>query len=198
MAKPKKNTQAWAITYADMVTLLLTFFVLLMVILSEAEKQVDLQIQKLLDNAYAQMLEELDDKYIDVERVSKGVKVTIRGKLFEQLSPDISSEYLPKIAQIGGLIKETDLMKINLSSLPDSSDENFPLISELSNSDRELAIEIRCEGHTDDAPIPKEKRTKYDNYHKIRGKRNHVIYIDTETEFGNKIFWTLQYNLKIQ
>ncbi|MBS84868.1 MAG: hypothetical protein CMA90_07090, partial [Euryarchaeota archaeon] len=24
MAKPKKNTQAWAITYADMVTLLLT------------------------------------------------------------------------------------------------------------------------------------------------------------------------------
>ena len=29
MAKPKKNTQAWAITYADMVTLLLTFFVLL-------------------------------------------------------------------------------------------------------------------------------------------------------------------------
>ena len=65
--------------------LLYLFFVLLMVILSEAEKQVDLQIQKLLDNAYAQMLEELDDKYIDVERVSKGVKVTIRGKLFEQL-----------------------------------------------------------------------------------------------------------------
>ena len=42
MAKPKKNTQAWAITYADMVTLLLTFFVLLLVILSEAEKQIDI------------------------------------------------------------------------------------------------------------------------------------------------------------
>ena len=94
MAKPKKNTQAWAITYADMVTLLLTFFVLLMVILSEAEKQMDLLIQKLLDNAYEQMVAELDDEDIDVERVSKGVKVTIRGKLFEQLSPNISSEYL--------------------------------------------------------------------------------------------------------
>ena len=92
MAKPKKNTQAWAITYADMVTLLLTFFVLLMVILSEAEKQIDLQIQKLLDNAYKQMVAELDDKNIDVERVSKGVRVTIRGRLFEQLSPNISSE----------------------------------------------------------------------------------------------------------
>ena len=172
MAKSKKNTQAWAITYADMVTLLLTFFVLLMVILSEAEKQVDLQIQKLLDKAHEQMVEGLDDKNIDVERVSKGVKVTIRGKLFEQLSPDISSEYLPKIARIGSLIKETDLMKIDLSSIPDSLDENFPLMSELRNSGRELAIEIRCEGHTDDAPIPKEKRTIYDSNFELSSARS--------------------------
>ena len=55
----------------------------------------------------------MDDKNIDVERVGKGVKITIRGKLFEQLSPDISSKYLSKIARIGDLIKETDLMKIN-------------------------------------------------------------------------------------
>ena len=172
MAKSKKNTQAWAITYADMVTLLLTFFVLLMVILSEAEKQVDLQIQKLLDKAYEQMVAGLDDRNIDVERVSKGVKVTIRGKLFEQLSPDISPEYLPKIARIGNLIKDTDLMKIDLSSIPDSSDENFSLISELSNSGRELAIEIRCEGHTDDAPIPKEKRIKYNSNFELSSDRS--------------------------
>ena len=172
MAKPKKNTQTWAITYADMVTLLLTFFVLLMVILSEAEKQMDLLIQKLLDNAYEQMVAELDDENIDVERVSKGVKVTIRGKLFEQLSPNISSEYLPKIAQIGSLIKETDLMKIDLTSIPDSTDENFLLISELSNRGQELAVEIRCEGHTDDAPIPKEKRIKYDSNFELSSARS--------------------------
>ena len=172
MAKPKKNTQAWAITYADMVTLLLTFFVLLMVILSEAEKQIEYQISKLLDNAYEQMVEGLDDKNIDVERVTKGVKVTIRGKLFEQLSPDISSEYLSKIARIGDLIKDTDLMRINLLSVPDSSDDNFELMSELNNRGQELAVEIRCEGHTDDAPIPKDKKTKYESNWELSSDRS--------------------------
>ena len=127
------------------------------------KKQIEYQISKLLDNAYDQMVEGLDDKNIDVES-NKGVKVSIRGKLFEQLSPDISSEYLSKIARIGDLIKDTDLMKLNLTVLPDSSDENFPLMSELHNRGQELAVEIRCEGHTDDAPIP-ERRIKYkDNW----------------------------------
>ena len=161
MAKPKKNTQAWAITYADMVTLLLTFFVLLLVILSEAEKQLDIEISRLLDKAQVQIETALDDKNIDVERVKKGVKITIRGKLFKQLSPDISPKYISKIAKIGELIKDTDLMKINPSVMPDSSDKHFNLLSELDNRDKELAIEIRCEGHTDDAIIPKDKRTKY-------------------------------------
>ncbi len=162
MAKPKKNTQAWAITYADMVTLLLTFFVLLLVILSEAEKQIDIEIAKLLDKAQEQIESELDDKNIDVERVGKGVKITIRGKLFEQLSPDISPRYIPKIARIGELIKDTDLMRINTSVIPDSSNPHFNLLNGLDKRDKELAIEIRCEGHTDDAPIPKDRRVKYE------------------------------------
>ena len=38
----------WAISYADMVTLLLTFFVLLLVILNEDEKIIEKEISKLL------------------------------------------------------------------------------------------------------------------------------------------------------
>ncbi len=171
MAKKKKNTQAWAITYADMVTLLLTFFVLLLVILSEAEKQIEYQISKLLDKAHEQMEASLTDKNIDVERVTKGVKVTIRGKLFEQLSPDVSPKYISKIGKIGELLKKTDVMNLDFS-IVDSTNEYFPLLNELEKRGQELGIEIRCEGHTDDAAIPKEKQTKYESNWELSSERS--------------------------
>ena len=134
MAKPKKNIQAWAITYADMVTLLLTFFVLLLVILSEAERQVDYQITKLLDKAHKQMEAALTEESIDVERATKGVKITIRGKLFKQLSPDIEPRYNKVIGQIGELIKQTDIMSIDFVEAGlDSAHEYFGLVNELEN-----------------------------------------------------------------
>ena len=194
MAKPKKNTQAWAVTYADMVTLLLTFFVLLLVILSEAEKQIEYQISKLLDKAHSQMESALTDESIDVERVTKGVKVTIRGKLFKQLSPDIEPEYTKVIGEIGNLIKKTDVMNIDFT-IVDSTNEYFDLLSELEKRGQELAIEIRCEGHTDDAPIPKEKRTKYQSNWELSSDRslNVVKLMRRNASMPEKYFSALGY-----
>tara|TARA_Y100001970_G_scaffold288452_1_gene415775 strand:- start:1478 stop:2281 length:804 start_codon:yes stop_codon:yes gene_type:complete len=173
MAKPKKNIQAWAITYADMVTLLLTFFVLLLVILSEAERQVDYQITKLLDKAHKQMEAALTEESIDVERATKGVKITIRGKLFKQLSPDIEPRYNKVIGQIGELIKQTDIMSIDFVKAGlDSAHEYFGLVNELENRGQELAIEIRCEGHTDDAPIPKDMKIEYESNWQLSSDRS--------------------------
>ncbi|MDP7071705.1 MAG: flagellar motor protein MotB, partial [Candidatus Marinimicrobia bacterium] len=53
----KAKTTAWAITYADLVTLLLTFFILLLVILNDAEKHIDRVINLLLDETYIELKE---------------------------------------------------------------------------------------------------------------------------------------------
>ena len=45
----RAKSTAWALTFADVVTLLLTFFVLLLVMLSDAEKRISTLIEKLLD-----------------------------------------------------------------------------------------------------------------------------------------------------
>ena len=47
-----EGAQAWAIPFADMMTLLLTLFILLLVILKESEKFVDQQINLLLQETY--------------------------------------------------------------------------------------------------------------------------------------------------
>ena len=196
MAKPRKNTQAWAVTYADMVTLLLTFFVLLLVILSEAEKQIDYQISKLLDKAHEQMEAALTDESIDVERVTKGVKVTIRGKLFKQLSPDIEPKYIKVIGQIGNLIKKTDIMNIDFTNIAnDSTSQYSELLNELDKRGQELAIEIRCEGHTDDAVIPKEKRIKYESNWELSSDRslNVVKLMNRYASMPEKYFSALGY-----
>ncbi|MDP7071708.1 MAG: flagellar motor protein MotB, partial [Candidatus Marinimicrobia bacterium] len=53
----KAKSTAWAITYADLVTLLLTFFILLLVILNDAEKHIDRVINLLLDETYIELKE---------------------------------------------------------------------------------------------------------------------------------------------
>ena len=79
MDERKAKATAWALTFADMVTLLLTFFVLLLVILNDAEKQIDAVINKLLDDTYEKMDDDLSSATVSVDRVTKGIKITNKG-----------------------------------------------------------------------------------------------------------------------
>ena len=80
----RAKTTAWALTFADLTTLLLTFFVLLLVILNDAESHVDRLVNIIL-NETAKELEPLQqNNLVEIERVTKGIKVTLTGsKLFK-------------------------------------------------------------------------------------------------------------------
>ena len=51
----RAKSTAWALTFADVVTLLLTFFVLLLVMLSDAERRLSTLVENLLDETYQKM-----------------------------------------------------------------------------------------------------------------------------------------------
>ena len=144
----KAKSTAWALTFADVLTLLLTFFVLLLVMLSDAEKTISVVIDKLLDKTYLQMTNDLSYDNISVDRETKGIKITIRGNLFKSTSAEIDSLYFPVVNQIGQIIKESELM--NVQNNKDYS--NFLKMIDKQGSD--LNVEIRCEGHTDDEKLP--------------------------------------------
>tara|TARA_B100000676_G_C18030607_1_gene818424 strand:+ start:142 stop:909 length:768 start_codon:yes stop_codon:yes gene_type:complete len=144
----RAKSTAWALTFADVVTLLLTFFVLLLVMLSDAEKRLSTLIENLLDETYEKMTSGLAYDNIAVERETKGIKITITGNLFKSTSAEIDPTYYTVIHQIGQLIADSDLMNIN------KKEKHKTLLNIIDQHGATLNIEIRCEGHTDDAKLP--------------------------------------------
>jgi chemotaxis protein MotB len=143
------KSTAWALTFADVVTLLLTFFVLLLVMLNDAEKSINVIIDKLLDQTYEEMIKDLKSDEIMVERETKGIKITLRGNLFKSASSEIDMKYFPIIDKMGNILNRSDLINIQ------SKNEYEPLLDIIDKRGLELNVEVRCEGHTDDAKLPK-------------------------------------------
>ena len=145
----RAKTTAWALTFADLTTLLLTFFVLLLVILNDAEAHIDRLVNIILDETERELKPLQQNNLVEIERVTKGIKITLTGsKLFKSLSADLNPEADPILIQIGGLIRTSTLMKIN------SQKRWEPLLERIRLGEDTLNIEIRAEGHTDDKPIP--------------------------------------------
>jgi len=145
----RAKTSAWALTFADMVTLLLTFFVLLLVILNDAEKHIDRVINRLLDETYEELQDNVASSYVSVDRVTKGIKITLRGKLFKSMSADVDPRVHPLLVQIGGIIRTSKIMNVF------DDEENEQLLDLIDKRGSFLNVEVRCEGHTDDLKLPK-------------------------------------------
>ena len=149
----KAKSTAWAVTYADLVTLLLTFFILLLVILNDAEKHIDRVINLLLDETYQELKENIESSYVSVDRVTKGVKITmVSGRLFRSMDDGVQTLVYPLLRQIGGIVRVSKLLNLD-------EDERFnKLLGAIEKRGGFLNVEIRCEGHTDDLPLPKQAR----------------------------------------
>ena len=147
----KAKSTAWAITYADLLTLLLTFFILLLVILNDAEKHIDRVINMLLDETYQELKENIESSYVSVDRVTKGVKITMAsGRLFKSMDDGVQTLVYPLLRQIGGIVRVSKLLNV------DEDDRFNKLLESIEKRAGLLNVEIRCEGHTDDLPLPEQ------------------------------------------
>ena len=152
----RAKSTAWAMTYADLVTLLLTFFIMLLVILNDTEQHIDRVINMLLDETYEELKESVESSYVAVERVTKGVKITMAsGKLFKSMDAEVQQMVYPLLRQIGGIIRVSKLLNI------DDDPKYNNLLTAIEKQGGFLNIEIRCEGHTDDLVLP--EKVRYDS-----------------------------------
>ena len=183
----KAKSTAWALTFADVVTLLLTFFVLLLVMLNDADKTINVVIDKLLDQTYVKMTNDLSSDNISVDRETKGIKITIRGNLFKSASADIDPLYYPVVNQIGKIIKESELMNVEYN------DSYNTLLKMIDQQGSDLNVEIRCEGHTDDEKLP--ANAEYPSNWELSAARslNIVRLMNEDVGMSEKYFSALGY-----
>lgn len=155
MDEARAKSTAWAVTFADLVTLLLTFFILLLVILNDAEKHIDRVINLLLDETYQELKENVSSSYVSVDRVTKGVKITMAsGRLFQSMEAEVQPLVYPLLQQIGGIISVSKVLNVY------DLERFYSLIKAIEKRGGYLNIEVRCEGHTDDLPLPKNTEFK--------------------------------------
>lgn len=186
----KARSTAWAVTFGDMVTLLLTFFILVIVMMNEAEKHVDRIINMLLDETYKELNAELQSGTIKVERVTKGVKITIAsGQLFPSGEAELRSEVIPTVEQIALLIKASRITRLQ-------QDLQFrPFVQAIEKNNKNLSMEIRTEGHTDNIPLPPELKSKWESNWELSTARalNIVELLAKFSELGQEKFSAMGY-----
>lgn len=142
----------WILSYGDMVTLLLTFFLMMIVVLNEAEntiyQMVDVLLNETQQNLNNYVRVEKLNKNITVNRTTKGVQLTISGEYFFDVnSAEISENLRPILDHIGNTIRHSRMFALE----EDAEMKSF--YEAMKKYNHVLNVEIRVEGHTDNWAI---------------------------------------------
>lgn len=139
----------WLLTFGDVVTLLITFFIL-MIVLNKGEIS---RIQKFTDQQLDASFLQLSDlsqtqSMLDVERSSGGILILIADdNAFEKGGLRPSEPLKQQLEILGALLEQLDVFKFEMSQLPRD------LIKHVKSENLQWRVEVNVTGHTDDDAI---------------------------------------------
>lgn len=168
---PHLPVASWIITYSDVATLLLTFFILTFVILNEAKRTIYLYVDSLLVEIERELRQYADESgqadVIQISRSTKGVKITISSaEIFDSNQAEIREDFQPTLQALGNLLEGSMILNvedilaaeiINLKEYHPKVRQLITLLKDIQRSGNELKVEIRIEGHTDNLSILRGK-----------------------------------------
>jgi len=153
----KENLERWLLTYADLITLLLAFFVMLYVFSKQDTRKYDamtMQLKAIFSGGAGVVVEGGRTGSQTIEASTLGPsEIEIRRELETQLKPEGQDNSISVITDERGIvirIMDRALYDTGKADLKDKArvtlDKVAPIIKSLPN-------EIRIEGHTDNVPI---------------------------------------------
>jgi chemotaxis protein MotB len=143
-SKNEGNTEDWLVTYADAITLILCFFV---IIISVSEPKPE-EFSKLK----SALLMELSESKAEIEQPFE--------ELYENIAEFIAQNQLEGMMSVeqteSGIVLELASSSFYKSGSAEFNEEAIPIIREMSHILRDFEYEdylVDVEGHTDDVPI---------------------------------------------
>ncbi len=153
----KENLERWLLTYADLITLLLAFFVMLYVFSKQDTRKYDamtMQLKAIFSGGAGVVVEGGRTGSQTIEAASEGPSdIQIRRELEKQIKAEVQENNISVITDERGIVIRImdkafyDTGKADLKEKARATlDKIGPVIKNLPN-------EIRIEGHTDNVPI---------------------------------------------
>lgn len=161
MARRKKkgddiNTNGWMDTYADTITLLLTFFILLYSI-SAVDSEKLKELSEALKNSLTgkqsvKQLENLDDIKVDIDKESNKYE-DLAKKLNEIIDKNSLTEVIKIREEDRGIVLQVDESILFDPGKAEIKESSIDILNTISKIIEETDNDIVAEGHTDNVPI---------------------------------------------
>ncbi len=146
----ERSRKGWLLSYGDMITLLITFFIMMLTLRAGEVSRVHAWVNLQLDATTTEIqrvvnLLKIED--IKITRDSKGVRITLSDpRLFALGSAEPQPALIYQLKSLGALIASLDIVNLG-------SSQWAPWLREFRRNGLDWNVEIRVEGHTDNVPL---------------------------------------------
>ncbi|MCF7823817.1 MAG: OmpA family protein [Candidatus Marinimicrobia bacterium] len=171
----ERASNSWKVTYSDLLTGLLAFF-LLLIIKAEQESNTTFKFAaQLKDTIYAKVIREKNIRKLDwlyVEHAGpKGIKLLIPSEIgnqsfFQSGDDKIDDNFNFYLKTVADIVTGLELEQIPINYLP--------ILQKLAASGRAIKINVRIEGHSDAVPLGRNTRFR-DNWDLSTARAHQVM-----------------------
>jgi len=141
---------SWVLSYGDTITLLITFFIMMITVRAGQINKIHRWVNDRLDEAAIEIQEAVAAagiQEISVSRNSKGVQITLKDpRLFEVASAEPRPSHIYQLDAVSESIQN-----LNIFNLDQTEHRSF--LGEVRAEGLNWLVEIRIEGHTDNTPL---------------------------------------------
>ncbi|SFR52384.1 OmpA family protein [Thiomicrospira sp. ALE5] len=158
-----KARGSWLLSYADLVTLLITFFIMMLALYHTEISRMQNWANFKMDQSFQQLTELIESKdyrYLGVFRSGQGLHIYIQHpEAFEQGGYQLAENLAAELVDVAEYLTELPMFEAFLNQF-DSQAPRDPIIQRASLAGLNLQADVRIEGHTDDIPIAAGSRMR--------------------------------------